>query len=145
MSKELITHFAEEISHLHGNPNCKSCYGRFWTGISELPNGQKMLVKCHCVTNLGPTEYARLQLRIDEHFANLMEREELRLKLSIEAIERQSLFYRLRRWWRNRGTVRVNGSDLVFADRRGGYQPTAESAAELSSPPQGGSGVPVKK
>ena len=65
-----VKEFAEEISALQGNPNCKTCSGRFYKGVSISPSGTKTLNKCYCA-RLGETEYVRLAQLINANFEAL--------------------------------------------------------------------------
>jgi len=86
----LIERFAEEISSLKGNPKCSTCYGKFYTGIAELPNGVKVLQTCRCA-KIGETEYIRLQSRIDATGAALANQVEKSLKEMEERLSRRTL------------------------------------------------------
>jgi hypothetical protein len=42
--------FSEVIMQLVGDPNCKTCYGRFWVGFLKQPDGATTLQVCHCAS-----------------------------------------------------------------------------------------------
>lgn len=157
----IVEHFAEEISGLVGNPNCKTCYGRFWTGIAELPDGRHVLNVCHCA-RVGESEYTRLLKHIADSEARIIGRiadveahfHDGLTNVRREITEAESRYVNAS-FWRRIGNaiaerisphVRITGNDLALVvDRMAGYQPERSGAYSpniTSQPPQGGSGVP---
>jgi hypothetical protein len=42
--------FSEVIMQLVGDPNCKTCGGRYWIGFIKVPDGAVKLQVCHCAS-----------------------------------------------------------------------------------------------
>lgn len=93
--------FAEEISALKANPNCKYCrpYGnKGYYGIGIDPKGHKYLLIC--CGEIGETEYTRLKKQITDAQLQLLELEqhvEKHVRVSVEMISEQFLWNKIKK------------------------------------------------